>query len=207
MTTTQKIALGSVGALAFFAVAGAGAFVSAQATTTTASSFMDRVAQIAGIDSQKLKDSFKQASKEQVEQKLKDGEITQEQAERIKEKIDSGEGYGPGFMKKGMKGPHGFGMVKQDMAAVAEYLGVSEAELREMHRDGKSLLEIAKEKGKSESDIRSFVSQKFDERLTQALKDGKLTQTQADTLKEKKTEIVNKMLSEEGPIFKGGHMR
>ena len=49
-------------------------------------------------------------------------------------------------------------------------------------RSGKSLSDVAKDKGVSEQDLRSAVAAAAKTQLDQAVKDGKLTQAQADSM-------------------------
>ncbi len=201
----KKIALGALTALAFAVMAGGSAFVYAQSTDSSGT-FMDRVAQIAGVDSGKLKGAFKEASKEEVDQKVADGKLTQSQANEIKAKIENEEFRGPGFGgRMGMRG--GKEMMKDKHAQVAEFLGMSQEELRSSIReDRKTLLTIAKEKGKTEDQLKSFLSTEFDENIAQAVKDGKITQTQADNMKSQKDTMISNMINGVKP-HRGGMMR
>ncbi len=200
LSRTQKIVFGSASAFALMLVMAGSAFVYAQSTDSASSNFLDRVAQIAGIDSTKLKDAFKQASKENIDTKLVEGKISQEQANEMKERIDSEEFKGLGF--GGPRGRGGIGFMDRgaELDDVAEFLGISESDLRTaLHEDNKTLLTIAKEKGKSEAQLTAFLSTKFDERLATAVKDGKITQAQADKMKENKDDRISRLMNETGP--------
>jgi uncharacterized protein HemX len=90
--------------------------------STKTNPVMARVAEILGIDQQKLEDAFNQAMKEQREQKLdqylqklvEDGQITSEQATQYKNWLESkpdfplggpGKFFGPGCgMQRGFQG-------------------------------------------------------------------------------------------------------
>jgi hypothetical protein len=205
MTKKSTIILGSVGALAFIFIAAGGAFVSAQ-STDTATKFLDRVAQIAGVDAQKLKDSIKQASQEEVDQKVKEGKLSQEEAGVIKKNMDEGNFYGFGM---GMRGPKELkgpmmekGIMAPDFEDISTFLGITPTDLKDQMRNGKTLLEVAKDKGKSEADLKSFLSTKFDESLKQAVTDGKLTQAEADRISERRDEMISHVIEGKGP---GGH--
>jgi polyhydroxyalkanoate synthesis regulator phasin len=202
MTKKTTIILGSVGALAFIFIAAGGAFVSAQ-STDTATKFLDRVAQIAGVDAQKLKDSIKQASQEEVDQKVKEGKLSQEEAGVIKKNMDEGNFYGFGMGVRGPKGPMiEKGIMAPDFEDISTFLGITPTDLKDQIRNGKTLLEVAKDKGKSEADLKSFLTNKFDENLKQAVTDGKLTQAEADRISEKRDEMISHLIEGKGP---GGH--
>lgn len=204
MTKTNKIILGSTVAASFMVLVAGGAVMAAQ-TTDSKSGFIDRVAQIVGVEPQKLQDGVKQASKEQIDAKLKDGKITQSQADEMKKKIDAGEGFGFG----GPKGRHGGdmrGMFKPALEELTTFLGISKEELATQMKDGKSLVEIAKAKGKSEADVKSFLSTKFDEQLAKAVKDNTLTQAKADEIAKNKEDIISKGMNAQGFMGMGKMM-
>src|SRR5215213_8580959 len=88
-----------------------------------------------------LRKAVKDAVKAQVDQQVKDGLLTKAEGDKIKERVDNGAvhvGVGPA-------GAGDLGIAK----AAASYLGVSPADLRKAMQDGKSLADIAKEKGKT----------------------------------------------------------
>lgn len=198
MNKKTKIILGSFGAAAL-AVIGAGGAIAATQTNSTANTFLERVAQVAGVDPETLKSSFKQVSTEKIEEKLQNGEITEEQAARMKEGLENGN-YGFGFGGGRHGGKDGF--LRQDMDALAEFLGITSDELmQKQHESEMTLIEIAIEQGKTEEQLKTFLSNKFDENLKQAVTDGKLTQEKANEIIEKKEEMITNMMNRFG--FKG----
>ncbi|HSP72538.1 MAG TPA: hypothetical protein VLN26_09225 [Gaiellaceae bacterium] len=130
-----------------------------KATTTTTPSatrqavtdaFLKDVADRLGVDVSKLTAALKGAAVDQVNQAVKDGKLTQAQADAIIQRINSGDfghmgagfGFGPGF---GMGGHMGFGVGGVDMmATAATYLGLTEAQLQAQLQAGKSLADVAK---------------------------------------------------------------
>ncbi len=203
MKSQNKIIIASLGAVAFLTIAAGGALVYAQSTSANGSAFLDRVAQLAGVDSKKLADSIKQATKEQIDQDVKDGRLSQSQADKMKSGVENGNAP----LLKGYEGMHrkewGKSMIQPNLDDLAAFLGTDKAAMIQEYQGGKTLLEIAKSKGKSESDLKSFLSQKFDENLDKALKDGVLSQSKADELKKNKDLIVDKVLNSRGPWMKG----
>ena len=125
-------------------------------TTKTASAtmhadvdaFLSDVASRLGVDVSKLKDALKGAAIDQVNQAVKDGTLTQAQADAIIARINAGDiasGFGLGF---GFGG-HGFGQHHLAFAggdvfgAAASYLGMTEAQLQTQLGSGKSLADVA----------------------------------------------------------------
>lgn len=194
MKRKTKLILGSVGAFAFALTAVGGTMVSAKSSST--SSFIDRVAELAGVDKQKLAESMKQASVEQIDQKVKDGEITQAQADKMKKNVENGK-------------PHGFGGGKFGKAQsvnlddIATYLGIDANDLKTGLGEGKTLTAIAAEQGKSEADLKQFLSQKFEENLMLLVKDGRITQEKADILSKNKDQVISDILSGKRPERRG----
>jgi hypothetical protein len=83
-------------------------------------------------------------------------------------------GHGPG----GRGGPGG----PPDAAAIATYLGLTQAELRTQLRAGKSLTQIAQAQGKSVSGLQDVIYASAKKRLDQAVARGRLTAAQEQTV-------------------------
>ncbi|MBN1528277.1 MAG: hypothetical protein JW895_04415, partial [Thermoleophilaceae bacterium] len=127
--------------------------------------------------------------------------LTKEQAEAIKRhREDSGRVLGfPG-------GPPHFGRHMRaaggPLGDVAKALGITERKLFSQLRDGKTLAQVAKAQGKSLDDVRAAVKAAERKRIEAAVKDGKLTRSQADEILEHLDERLDH-LGEGGPF--GGH--
>ena len=207
-STKIKIAAGAVVA---FAVAGGGAAVAAtQAWSPQEESqaVIDDAAEQLGVEPSELSDALKQALENRVDQAVEDGRLTEEQADALKERIDSGDaplvfgGFGgPGF-------GHGHFGHFADLDAAATYLGLTEAELRAELEDGKTLAEIAEAERKSVDGLVQALLKAASTRIDQAVVDGKLTQAQADELEagleQRITDLVNGELHGPGPGFHHG---
>jgi hypothetical protein len=210
MTKTKKIVLGSsallVGVAAFGSITLGSVFAQSNATAQEKrDQYVGRLAEVAGVDKTKLTDAMKTVSKENVAQDVKDGKITQTEADKINAKIDSGD-FGPGMGMRGDhmgKGPGPFGG-KETMDAVAKYLGVDEATLKSSEQSGKTLLQIAVEKGKTEADLKQFIKTTMETNLATAVKDGKITQEQADKMKANEDDMISHMINNTKPEGKMG---
>ena len=92
---------------------------------------------------------LKKALANRVDAAVAAGQITKAQGDEMKARIAAGEvplvGVGVGHGR----GHHGLGHHFADLDAAASYLGVTEAALLTSLRDGSTLAEIAKDKGKS----------------------------------------------------------
>lgn len=109
-----------------------------------------------------------------------DTTITAEQADKIATKLAQQAGPGPGGFGYG-PGPMG-GPGPESLAAVATALGMSEADVRSALRDGTTLAALAKRQGKSEDAVVAAIVDAAKQRIAAAVKDGKLSQDQADTV-------------------------
>jgi hypothetical protein len=113
---------------------------------------------------------------------VSDKTLTQAQADKVASTL-SAAGVGPGGA--GMPGGHGMhhgpGMRGgAELAAAAKALGMSEADLRTALMSGKSLAAVAKEKNVSVDTLVAALVTAAKADLAQAVKDGRLTQAEAD---------------------------
>jgi polyhydroxyalkanoate synthesis regulator phasin len=175
-------------AVAVLAVIGGGgaAIAAAQGSSSSGQSFLDSVAKHLGISSQKLEDATKAAAVDQVDAALKEGKITKAQADELKARIQSGEFppfaaplFGPRFGHFHRGGPPLFG---EKLSAAADYLGLTEAELRTKLNTGQTLADIAKARGKSVGGLKQAILNEAEEKLDQLVEDGELTQVEADDM-------------------------
>jgi len=192
------------GAAAMAAVVGSGAAVAATQWSPKADEdavLADAAAQL-GVEPDELEGAIEQALENRLDEAVAAGRMTQEQADALKERIESGEfplfggGGGPG----GPGGPHGGGMVAID--AAASYLGLTDAELRTELDDGSTLADVAEEQGKSVDGLVTALVDAAKTDLADAVEAGRLTEAQQTEilagLEERITTLVN-----EG--FRGGH--
>jgi polyhydroxyalkanoate synthesis regulator phasin len=146
---------------------------------------LDDAAKRLNVTPEKLRDALSAAQDAQLDQAVKDGKLTQKQADAIKaRRKQSGRVLGGPFGgRPGFRG-HGPGFERRVMIFpdLAKALGMTRAQLFEQLRDGKTIAEIAKAKGKSLDDVRAAVKADAKERADKAVKDGDLTQQQADDL-------------------------
>lgn len=70
--------------------------------------------------------------------------------------------------------------------------------MKEARQAGKSIVEIAAEKGISEQQVLDVLVQQASKQLDDAVASGKLTQEQADAMKGKMTERIKNMIEMKG---------
>jgi len=198
----RKLAIGAGAALA---VAGGGGAIGATQLSPRAESkaVVEDAAKQLGVDPAKLSDALKQALENRVDEAVRSGRLTEEQGERLKERIQADDHPlfgGPGVRGHGFGGPgprgHGRALRRgASLDAAAGYLGISEEALRQNLRGGKTLAAIAKEKGKSVDGLVDALVAEHVKRLDAAVEAGRLTKARRDELvaqlKERTTALVN----------------
>ena len=202
---SRKILAATVAGLAV--TGGVGAGIAASQDDSRASSFFDSVAKHLGISSDELEDATRAAAIDQVDAALEEGRITEEQAEELKSRIESGEFppfFGPGMFFGGPGGGEhefGFGLgfhFGDKLSAAAEYLGVTEEELRESLRNGRSLADVAEAEGKSVDGLKEALIADAKTRLDEAVTEEKLTREQADRILARLREGIDSIVNATG---------
>ncbi|MCA1554886.1 MAG: DUF2680 domain-containing protein [Chloroflexi bacterium] len=149
--------------------------------------WQDALAKRLGIPTEKLQQAQKDAAKDFIDQAVKDGKLTQEQANAAKQKIDSATGKClafPHFDPHGKVGAAALGKSMQvALDAAAKALNMTSTDLQAALKSGKTMEQLAKEKNVDVQTVRTAVVNAEKAAVDQAVKDGKLTQQQADALK------------------------
>jgi polyhydroxyalkanoate synthesis regulator phasin len=182
-----------------------GAVTSAQEGDGPIGTFLARVADKLGLSEEDLSTAVEQVQSEMMDEAVAEGRLTQEQADRLRERAAEGGflfpfgGPGPGHA---WGGPHG--VVPE---AAAEVLGMTQAELMEQLRDGSSLAEVAEAKGVA--DFQSKLLAEVRSQLDGLVADGTLTQDQADNQYQRIEENIDSIVNAEGcgGRFGGPHPR
>lgn len=117
-----------------------------------------------------------------------DGTITQDQADKVAAALDESDALRPGG--PGGPGGHG-GMVPLDLDAAADAVGLTPEELRDaLATEGTTLADVAEEQGVETSTLVDALVAAGEDRIEQAVTDGRLTQEQAEELREALPERV-----------------
>jgi lambda repressor-like predicted transcriptional regulator len=190
-------------------VLGGGAALASAGSNDPASDFFGDVAKRLGISQDKLEDAIKDATIARIDAAVAAGDITKEEGDALKERVRSGDvpAILPSFRDppgdNGVFGPDGwFGpghLAGPDLLdTAADYLGMTEAAVREALRDGKSLADLAKAKGKSVDGLKNALRNEIRKDADQAVEDGELTRAQADRLVEKFSNALDKLVEASG---------
>jgi hypothetical protein len=169
--------------------------------TKYANVFLDKLASALGVSTDKLTAGLKTAGNATIDEALKNQDITKTQADRFKQEVANGQygffghdlvldrgpfmnmggpGRGMGGPGMGDRGPGVGGPVVLDAAAKA--LGVTSADLQTQLRSGQTLEQIAKAKNVDIKTVQAAMLGALKTQLDQDVKDGRITQAQADEM-------------------------
>ena len=125
-----------------------------------------------------------------------DGSITQEQADEVATALDeAGIGHGGGHRGGGF-----------DLSTAATALGMTEDELRTaLETDGTTLADVAGDQGVEVDALVDALVTAQQERIADAVEDGRLTQEQADERLADLEERVTERVNSEAPVGGPGH--
>ena len=159
----------------------------------TSREMLERAAEELGVESEELGSALRAAVIEQIEDALDAGDISKEHADAIIERLESSDfpllGLGPwghgGFMHRGAPGI-GFNLFE----SAAEYLELTEEQLHNRISNGRSLADIAEAEGKSPDGLVDALVDVQEAELDEAVDDGRLTESQAEAMRENLRERI-----------------
>jgi len=129
---------------------------------------------------------------EKLQSLVDDGTITADQAEAVAEALADGFKGGP---RRGHHRPH--------VGALAEFLGMEADAFREAMQEHDTLADLAAANGSSGGEVIDFLVGQVQEKLDEAIADGKFDQAEADEKLADATERITEMVNN-GPPEDGG---
>lgn len=211
--------------VALVVVLGGGAVMAQTPAAGTGSTFLDRVAQKLGIDTPKLQQAITDTRNEDIDAAVANGDLTQKQADALKERIQNAPAGGFGGHSlgepKGLNGSEefrgykgapgfglGFGMGLADIPQqFADFLGITTDVLTtELGADGATLATVAGAHGKSREELKSFITTTAKTELDEAVKNGDLTQTHEDKMLAMLSDNLDKLIDGKFAMFFRGGM-
>jgi polyhydroxyalkanoate synthesis regulator phasin len=188
MDVKRKVIAGAAAALA---VGGAGAGIAATKLSDSPSveskAVVEDAAKQLGVKPQALSDAIKKALSDRVDKAVAAGRLTKEQGAELKKRIAADEFplFGPPAFGPHFGPPHPF---FRGLHAAADYLGLSEAQLRTRLNGGKTLAQIAQAQNKSVAGLETAMQKEAKEKLDAAVKAGRLS-------KEEETRVLKDLQS------------
>ena len=174
----------------------AGAQSDVTTTTTPATTAPDTTAPDTGSDETPAPEDRSAWMTEALAPLVAAGTITQAQADAVIEALQAAKpeghhGHGPGIVHAGL-----------DTAAKA--LGITTEELRTALRDGKTVADVAAEKGVEVQVVIDALVADAQARIATAVSEGRITQAQADERLATLTDDITKLVNGEGRGFGRG---
>jgi hypothetical protein len=211
------IIAGSAILVAVLAVGAVSAVALAQEGTDDSSgwNFRERVhqaiASILNISVEEYEAAIDTAENQVLDEAVADDWLTQDQADRLRERLDAEPGldhWGKGFpFEGGMPGMRGFRGVRGEslFSIAADKLGMEVSDLVAELQDGKSIADVAAEKGVATQEIADAYLAQYQEKLADAVANEDITQKQADLMLENLAEQVASQIEAAcGGCFPGG---
>jgi uncharacterized protein YidB (DUF937 family) len=185
------------GAAAVLAVGGAGAGIAATKLSHSpgeeSKAVISDAAQQLGVEPSKLSSALKNALENRIDAAVAAGRLSKAQGDELKQRIEKN-GFPlvvPSFGGPGHFRDHGI----HGLDAAASYLGLSESQLRAQLDSGKTLAQVAKDRGKSVDGLVAALKADLKKHLDRAVADGHLTKAQEDQIlaqaDERLTALVN----------------
>jgi polyhydroxyalkanoate synthesis regulator phasin len=158
------------------------------APRTLSDLYWQALAQRLGLSVDKLQQTIVDARKDAINQAVKQGLLTQAQADRLLQQLQNAV---PGTVFDNFGRGRAVGQVRDvatsirnaGLDAAAKTLGMSTNDLTIALRGGKTLLVVTREKNVDVTKLRTAIADAEKAAVDQAVKDGKLTQAQADSIK------------------------
>jgi polyhydroxyalkanoate synthesis regulator phasin len=190
----RRVIVGGVAALAVAITGGAYAATRDADPRQESQAVINDAARQLGIEPNELSSALRQALASRIDAAVEDGRLTKEEGDALKQRIQSGEfplfgGPHRGFGRHG----HGPGPMfhLHSLDAAASYLGLSQAQLRTQLNSGKTLAQVARDRDKSVDGLVDALVEAQNEKLDQAVEDGRLTQAQANEIKQGQRERIS----------------
>jgi polyhydroxyalkanoate synthesis regulator phasin len=175
----------AVAVLGLATVAIGGAITSAQEGDGPIGTLLAKVADKLGVSEEELQTAFDEVRDETIDEKVAEGLLTEEQAERLRERAAEGGLLFPRPSGEGRFHPRqgacqrGTGLV---IEAAAQVLDMPKEELVEELKDGNSLAKVAEAQGMSVEEFEAALLEQVNVQLDEMVADGTITQEQADRI-------------------------
>jgi uncharacterized protein (DUF2126 family) len=195
---TRILTLAAAGAMVVAGVAGATGFASAQdggATSTPTKqekrverrdNFLGKVATNLGITLDQLKQAFRSAATQTVDDALANGDITQAQADKIKANIESGKNLGLGQLLRTGRNVNMLQRLRAGIAkSAADAIGIQPKDLVSELKSGKSIADVASKHNVSLDAVKSKIMDNAKAALDKARENGRIDQAKEDAALQK----------------------
>lgn len=195
-----------VGVTAVAAASAGGAYAATQSGGNSQQAFINDVAKRLNVSPAQLRSAVKAALIDRLNAAVKDGRITQAQAQKLEQRINQGGrlpffffggpgrafGAGPGRLRVAVRANGGA------LHAAASYLGLSNAQLMTELASGKSLAQVANAHGKSVSGLEQVLITAETARLNKLQSKGTITKAQEQKILARLSTRIDKLVNRTG---------
>jgi len=155
---------------------------------------LERVAAKLGIEVETLRDAFKDARLDQIDEALAEGRINEEHAEKARERIEQGK---PPLGVARARALHHARHAIVESAASA--MGMTPDELRAELKSGASISSVAAERGVSIEDVKAQIISDAETKLADLVAEGRIDQARADDALARLTERIDQIVERSRP--------
>jgi transposase-like protein len=154
------------------------------------------VAQVAtdhGVDPNTVVNAIVTDLSQKIDQRAAAGTIDANRAAQAKQKLPD---VASRFVNE-TKPRREYRVLKDAAQAAAKEIGVSTSDLKDAHKNGKSIAQVAKDHGKSVDDVVNAIVKAASADVDQAVKDGKLDSQKADQIKQNLPDRAKQLVNRE----------
>lgn len=170
--------------------------------------FAEDLAAELGITTEELAQAIKNVQLADVDEALANGDIPEEMAERLRERIEESDGLipflplpgfvhghggrgGPGLFDGFPRAPFAFHL---PLEAAAEFLDITEDELRDELNEGSTLAETAVAHGSTREALKAHLVEAANARIEEKVVDGDIDEADAEALRAEAEEHIESLL-------------
>jgi uncharacterized protein YidB (DUF937 family) len=168
-----------------------------------AEDFLSKLASNLKVDESTLRSALVKTRQEMIDDAVKAGRLTQQQADEIKQRIQQGNGLGFHMHAGARDGGQGFRRGAEGFRAfhetvistAADVLGLTTDQVESALKSGKSLATLAQEQKKDLSTLKSKLVAALNAQVDKNASNGTITSEQATAIKQRTSEHVDKLVN------------
>ena len=196
----HKLLVGAVAAVV--AASAGGAYAATQSGSNPQQALFNDVANRLHVSPSQLRAAIQGALLDRIDAAVKAGQLTQAQANRLRQRIQQGAGplgFGPFWRHRfGLVAPGLLGgpppMLHRGLSAAARYLGLGDRQLLSELQRGKTLAQVAQAQGKSVSGLEQAILSALTVRLDRLVAAGVITKHQEQLSLKRLSGFIDRMV-------------
>lgn len=179
--------------------------------TNKLQAFIGKVAANLNVTPDQLKTAVKDAEIQTVDEKVAAGDLTQEQASKIKDRINNSQGLGLGrFFGEGRHKDGTRGQIARRgiLESAATAIGIdAKALMSELRSGNKSIADVAAEHNVSLDAVKTRITNDAKAKLDEAVKNGRIDQAREDAMLKDLSDHLDALLSKKHGAPDAGNSR